>query len=155
MINKLFKIFFVLVLLHGCGFKVQNQSSLKNYYLKSIKTSGDKRINFNIKNKLSLKTGSENGKPLNLTIDTIKTKNVKEKNDKNIITKYAIRIDLKIVVEINGVDKNINLSDEKDFNVGNQYSQTIRNEKQAIQDITDKLLDRVVKEISIIELNDT
>lgn len=150
MINKLYKIISVLILLHGCGFKVQNQNGLENYFIKSIKTSGDNRVNFYIKNKLPLKTGSENGKLLNLKINSTKTKSIKEKNDKNIITKYLIKIDLMIVVEINGKEKNINLSDEKDFNVGSQYSQTIKNEKQAIIDITDRLLDKIFREISII-----
>lgn len=155
MINKLFKIFSVLILLYGCGFKVQNQSNLKNYHINNIDTSGDNRINFNIKNKLFLKSGPENNKSLNFKINTIKTKNIKEKNNKNIITKYIIRIELNIVAEIDGRNKEINLSDEKDFNVGNQYSQTIKNEKQTIKDITDNLIDKIIREISIIELNDT
>ena len=54
------------------------------------------------------------------------------------------------------MDKKIfNLSDEKDFGVGSQYSQTIKNEKQAIKDITDRLIDKIIREISNIELNDT
>ena len=51
--------------------------------------------------------------------------------------------------------KELNLSGEKDFNVNNQYSQTIKNEKQAIKDITDNLIDKIIREISIIEVNDT
>ena len=156
MIKKLLQICVVLFLIQGCGFKVQDQSSLQNFYIKKINTTGDNRVNFNIRNKLLLKAGSKNKKPLILTVDAIKTKNIKEKNDKNIITKYAIKIDLKIIVELNDKDKKIfNLSDEKDFGVGSQYSQTIKNEKQAIKDITDRLIDKIIREISNIELNDT
>tara|TARA_Y100000768_G_scaffold387403_1_gene378562 strand:+ start:3408 stop:3878 length:471 start_codon:yes stop_codon:yes gene_type:complete len=156
MIKNLVKIISIFILLYGCGFKVHDQSSLKNFYIKKINTTGDNRINFNIKNKLFLKAGSKNEKPLVLTVDTTKTKNIKEKNDKNIITKYVIRINLKIVFEIKDMDEKIlNISDEKDFNVANQYSQTIKNEKQAIQDITDRLIDRIIREITIIEMNDT
>ena len=71
------------------------------------------------------------------------------------LVKIIIRIELNIVAEIDGRNKEINLSDEKDFNVGNQYSQTIKNEKQTIKDITDNLIDKIIREISIIELNDT
>ena len=156
MIKKLLQICAALFLLQGCGFKVQDQSSLQNFYIKKINTTGDNRVNFNIKNKLFLKAGSKNKKPLTLTVDTIKSKNIKEKNDKNIITKYVIKIDLKIIAELDGMDKKIfNLSDEKDFGVGSQYSQTIKNEKQAIKDITDRLIDKIIREISNIELNDT
>ena len=156
MINKLLKILPILILLQGCGFKVQDQSSFKKFFIKKIDTKGDNRVNFNIKNKLFLKSGSKNKRPLNLTIDTIKTKNIKEKDDKNIITKYVIKIDLKIVVEIAGVNEKVfNLTDERDFNVGDQYSQTIRNEKQAIKDVTDRLIDKIIRELSTIKLNDT
>ena len=156
MIKKLLKIFSVLILLQGCGFKVQDQSSLKNFYIKKINTTGDNRINYNIKNKLFLKAGSKNKKPIVLNINTTKTKNIKEKNNKNIITKYIIIINLKVVVVINDMNKKeLNLSGEKDFNVNNQYSQTIKNEKQAIKDITDNLIDKIIREISIIEVNDT
>lgn len=156
MIKKLLKIFSVLILLQGCGFKVQDQSSLKKFYIKKINTTGDNRINYNIKNKLFLKAGSKNKTPILLTINTTKTKNIKEKNDKNVITKYIIVINLKIDIVINDMNtKVLNLSDEKDFNVNDQYSQTIKNEKQAIKDVTDNLIDRIIREISIIEVNDT
>ena len=49
MIKKLLKIFSVLILLQGCGFIVQYQSSLKNFYIIKINTTGDNRINYNIK----------------------------------------------------------------------------------------------------------
>lgn len=149
MINKLIKIFFVFILLQGCGFKVLDQSNLKNFYIKKINTSGDSRINFNIKNNLFLKAGGKDGQHINLKLVTIKNKDIKEKNDKNIITKYIIKVDLNIIVEVDDqIVGKFNLSDEKDFNVSSQYSQTIKNEKQAIKDITDKLTDKILNEIS-------
>jgi len=152
MIKKLIKIFSVLFLLSGCGFKVQDQSNLSNFYIEKINTTGDNRVNFNIKNKLFLKSGTADKEPLSLKIETIKTKNIKEKNDKNIITKYVIKIDLKITVEKNGVNRKIfNLSHEKDYGVGNQYSQTVKNEKQAIKDITEILINKIIRQISNID----
>ena len=149
MINKLIKVFFVFILLQGCGFKVLDQSNLKNFYIKTINASGDSRINFNIKNNLFLKAGGKDGQHINLKLVTIKNKDIKEKNDKNIITKYIIKVDLKIIVEVDDqIVGKFNLSDEKDFNVSSQYSQTIKNEKQAIKDITDKLTDKILNEIS-------
>ena len=156
MIKKLFKVFFIFILLQGCGFKVQDQSSFKSFHIEEINASGDNRVNFYIKNKLFLKTGGKERKHINLIVDTIKTKNIKEKNDQNIITKYIIKINVKIIVKINDkIVRKFNLSDEKDFNVNSQYSQTIKNEKQAIKDITDKLADEIISEISNIEIDDT
>ena len=36
----------------NCGFKVINESEKNNFSIQEIKTSGDKRINFKIKNNL-------------------------------------------------------------------------------------------------------
>ena len=156
MINKLIKFFFVFILLQGCGFKVLDQSNLKNFYIKKINASGDSRVNFNIKNKLFLKAGKKNEQHINLKLVTIKSKNIKEKNDMNIITKYIVKIDLQIMVEVNDeIVKKFNLSEEKDFNVSSQFSKTIKNEKQAIKDITDILADKIISEISRIKINDT
>ena len=55
MIKKLLQICAALFLLQGCGFKVQDQSSLQNFYIKKINTTGDNRVNFNIKTNYFLK----------------------------------------------------------------------------------------------------
>ena len=53
------------------------------------------------------------------------------------------------MVEVNDkIVKKFSLSEEKDFNVSSQFSQTIKNEKQAITDITDILADKIISEIS-------
>ena len=60
------------------------------------------------------------------------------------------------MVEVNDeIVKKFNLSEEKDFNVSSQFSKTIKNEKQAIKDITDILADKIISEISRIKINDT
>ena len=47
--NKLNYIF----LITGCGFKVVNQSELIDFNIENISTSGDNRISYIIKNKLT------------------------------------------------------------------------------------------------------
>ena len=41
---------FTLIFFAGCGFKLLDQTKLKNYNILEIKDSGDKRVNFFIKN---------------------------------------------------------------------------------------------------------
>ena len=90
-----------------------------------------------------------------MIIITNKEKKIKEKNDKNIITKYLININLQIRVESNNnLIKTFSLSEQGDFNVNTQYSQTINNEKQAIKNITEVLVDKIIRELSAIEPND-
>ena len=153
--KKLLNLFSVLILISGCGFKVLEDSNLENFYIKDIKITGDSRVNFNIKNKLSLKANNKSKNSISLIIITNKEKKIKEKNDKNIITKYLININLQIRVESNNnLIKTFSLSEQGDFNVNTQYSQTINNEKQAIKNITEVLVDKIIRELSAIEPND-
>lgn len=153
--KKLINLLSVLILISGCGFKVLEDSNLENFYIKDLEISGDNRVNFYIKNKLSIKANNKNKNPISLVIVTGKSKKVKEKNDKNIITKYLININLQIKVESNNkLIKTFSLSEQKDFNVNTQYSQTIHNEKQAIKNITEVLVDKIIRELSTIETND-
>ena len=153
--KKLLNLFSVLILISGCGFKVLEDSNLENFYIKDIKITGDSRVNFNIKNKLSLKANNKSKNSISLIIITNKEKKIKEKNDKNIITKYLININLQIKVESNNnLIKKFSLSEQRDFNVNTQYSQTINNEKQAIKNITEVLVDKIIRELSAIEPND-
>ena len=153
--KKLLIILSVLILISGCGFKVLEDSNLENFYIKDIKLTGDNRVNFNIKNKLFLKANNKTKYPISLIIATNKEKRIKEKNDKNIITKYLININLQIKVESNNnLIKKFSLSEQRDFNVNTQYSQTINNEKQAIKNITEVLVDTRIRELSASEPND-
>ena len=40
------------MMLSSCGFKVLNKSELSNFNVKELITSGDKRINYKIRNEL-------------------------------------------------------------------------------------------------------
>ena len=56
----------------SCGFKVLKQSELLNFSIAQIETTGDRKINFDLRNKLqSLNTDSVN-KKINLIIETKK-----------------------------------------------------------------------------------
>ena len=48
----------------------------------------------------------------------------------------------------------IKLSDALDYNVNSQYSKTINDEKKTIKLITDKLSDRLLRELFLININD-
>ena len=48
----------------------------------------------------------------------------------------------------------LNLTDKISYNVNSQYSQTIINENQAIKTLTSGLVDQILKELSLLNLND-
>ena len=149
---RIFSFFFIILFLSNCGFKVINNFELQNFYIDQIRTSGDNKVGFNLKNKLSLKAKNINKKKIDLDIDIDKKKTVKEKNSNNEITKYLVTIDLKITVKEDNKDNIVlNLSQKIDYNVSSQYSQSINNEANAVKILTNALAEKIIEEISLIK----
>ena len=133
---------FTLIFFAWCGFKLLDQTKLKNYNILEIKDSGDKRVNFFIKNELNnLLNDANSNNDLIVTIKTEKVKSIKEKNKKNQITKYNININS--IIEIYFVNKNvtktINLNKENFYNVNTNQSVTRNNQKNSENNLNDKL----------------
>ena len=85
----------------------------------------------------------------------MKKKNCKEKSSSNEITKYLITVNLKVEVEhFDKIIKVYNISEQKDYNVSSQYSQTIVNENQVIKSLNEILISKLIKKISLINFND-
>ena len=153
--KNIFKILIILLITSGCGFKVVNQSKLINYSISEIKTTGDKRINYKLKNKLSSSFKNNKNIKVNLFLNTKKNKKSKEKNIQNKITKYEITIVVKAKLkDINSNNlKNFSITESGNFLVANQHSQTLENERKLISLLTDKLLDKIIQRLSNI-IND-
>ena len=148
---------FTLIFFTGCGFKVLDQTKLRNYNILEIKDSGDKRVNFFIKNELhNLLNAANSSNDLIIDIKTEKVKSIKEKNKKNQITKYNININsiIEIYFVNTNVTKTINLNKENFYNVNTNQSVTRNNQKniennlndELAQDMSNKLL-RIINEL--------
>ena len=139
----------LLISLSNCGFKVVNQSSMMNFSIEEINFTGDKRINYIIKNNLLNFKKEENKKPLYLNLKINKIKSIKEKNIKNEITKYQIEI----VAHIDSGERGsklsrITISKKGEYTVNKQYSQTIRNEKKLVEVLAESLSKEVIFKLS-------
>lgn len=142
--NKLNIIAYVLIvfLFTGCGFKILDQNQLKNYKILEIRESGDKKTNFFIKNKLyNLLNSNNSTSELVINIETYKDKAIKEKNKKNQITKYNIKINSTIELNFMNINlkKTINLSKENFYNVNVNHNVTQNNERNSEKNIIDEL----------------
>ena len=152
---SIYKIILIILLTSGCGFKVINQINSQNFSINALETEGDKKIGYLIKNKLLIKTKQNSENKININIIANKNKTIKEKNTKNEITKYLITINLDIKVEKNNkIIKEFKVSNQSDFNVSAQYSQTIVNENETITLITDSLMSKITRELTLINFND-
>ena len=152
--KKIFQIFLVLLITTSCGFKVYNQTDLINFSAEEIRTTGDGRINYNLKNKLISLLKNDYKEKIILIIETKKNKTIKEKNIKNEITKYQISIDANIKVESS--DYNIEpfiVLEKGDYNISSQHSQSINTEKKLVRQLSNNLGDKILKEL-LFRLND-
>ena len=71
------KIIFILIfaiLTSSCGYKVVKRGELANYDITEITSTGDKRVNFKIKNKLLLSSNRDEKKLISINLNTKKIK---------------------------------------------------------------------------------
>ena len=146
---KLITISISLILLTGCGFKIIDKRELLNFNIKEISTYGDKRINFELKNKLSDYNNTDSSKVIKIELDTKKTKSIKEKNISNEITKYQIKVivNVKLIKIDNTNNLEFTIEREGDYVVADKFSQTLNNEKKLIRNITEKISESIIGEI--------
>ncbi len=146
-----YSLVFLFIVLSSCGFKVLDNLE-SNFSIREINTSGDKRINFKIKNDLIIDYSNNSTNNLILTLDTKKTKRIKEKNIKNEISKYEVTIVCSI--ELAFLEKNtkhkFTVSSNGDYLAADKYSTTIQNEKRLIEDLTNDLSDKIKNKINLI-----
>ena len=146
---KLITIAISLILLTGCGFKIIDKRELLNFNIKEISTNGDKRINFELKNKLLDYNDTNSSKVIKIELDTKKTKSIKEKNISNEITKYQIKVivNVKLIKIDNTNNLEFTIEREGDYVVADKFSQTLNNEKKLIRNITEKISESIIGEI--------
>lgn len=154
--KKNFLIFFLILFLSGCGFKAYNKLDLIKFNITEIETSGDKRINYKLRNTIleNLKKKDKNNN-YKLSIISIKNRSIKEKNINNQVTKYEINIIIKVTL-LNDRNENIlkfQLSEKNAFNSTKQHSKLISEEKRVVEQIT-KILSEKIIDILIEKTND-
>jgi hypothetical protein len=153
--KNLIILFIILITLQSCGFKMVDQNNLGNFYIVEIETSGEKKVNHKIRNKLLFTSNDNTRNKINVKINSKKVKNIKEKNIKNEVTKYNLTLVSTIEYEnVNTKIKNtFTLSRNGNYGVSTQNSKTINSEKKLLDLLTEKISDQITKEL-ILRLDD-
>ena len=142
-------------LITGCGFKVLDNSEVNNFSINKIETSGEKRINYKIKNYLLSNTVKNGKEKIIINIISKKNKTIKDKNIKNEITKYSIEIITKVNIDKieTNFKKSFNVTVKGDFLVAGNYIKTLANEKNKIDNLVEEISEEIVRKIGEI-MND-
>tara|TARA_B100001057_G_scaffold10225_1_gene9721 strand:+ start:3412 stop:3879 length:468 start_codon:yes stop_codon:yes gene_type:complete len=152
---KLIMLILLSVFFSNCGYKVVSQDYFKDYKIVEINTTGEKRVNFQLKNKL--RGGNEDAlKSIKIDLATEKIKTIKEKNIQNEITKYEITISVKVDFYFSDINRlgNFSIFKKGVFDVNERYSSTLDNEKKLIKNLTSDISEQIIKNLKE-EINDT
>ena len=154
---KLIPFFLLFLITVNCGFKVLDRSALNKFKINEINSSGNKKINFLIRNDLNNLLNSNNSNDLlKINLVTNKTKNIKEKNKKNQITKYNIIINSTLEFHFinRDIKKIVNIEKKGHYLVASNHNDTLSNLKsleknlseQVSRDIANKLV-KIINEL--------
>ncbi len=155
--NKTKIIFFLIscMFIYSCGYKIVDKRKLQSFDIAQINTTGEKRINFKLKNKLLSNKKEGSADLIILDLNSKKIKTVKDKNIKNEITKY--QIDLEILISFKKMNENkINsflVKETGTYDTSSQHSQTLNNEKKLIDLLVSDISEEIIDQL-IIKLND-
>ena len=143
----------IIIGLSSCGYSRLNDQS-NEFKFNSIEINGDKRLSFILKNNLNLLSNPESKKSYDLVINLTSSKISKIKDTTGKTTRFSLVLngDLKLT-DNNKSTKNRSFSVSNDYDVSNNHSDTIRNEKNSIQRNIDALSEEITKYIQLINLN--
>mgnify|MGYP001376207297 CR=1 FL=1 len=153
--NLLIIIIIIFSITSGCGFKKLDKRENRNFVLFEINLEGNKKINYRLKNKLTINNPKEGEYLLVINLENNKKKFVIEKNIRNEVTKYQIVVSTNVSVKIVGKEtvNKFNFTFRDDYSVADNYSTTLNNEKISTNRLVDRISKKILEEIKII-LND-
>ena len=141
-----------IVLLSSCGFKVVKNKQFNKYYISQINTKGDSKINYRIKNKIKTSSNIANKTPVIINLETNKEKSIKEKNIKNEITKYALKINVSVNIKLLGTPelKNFKITKIGSYSVADRYTDTRNNENKLTKNLANEITEDIEKQLTLI-----
>ena len=147
--KKILLLISLLLITSSCGFKVVNKAQQQNFHIIEVTTTGDKKINYKIKNNLIFNSKADKKKQIKVSLYSKKIKSIKEKNIKNEIKKYQVIINIDVeIVELNNLKTyKFNVSAVGEFDVFKQHSQTLNNEKKLVELLTDNISEKILRAI--------
>ena len=137
----------------SCGYSRLNDQS-NELRLNMIEINGDKRLAYILKNNLSLisKTESKNTYDLSINLTNSKLSKIKDATGKTTSFNLVLNGDLKLA-DSNKIVYSRMFTVNNDYDVSKNHSETIRNEKNSMQNNIDSLSEEIAKYIQLINLN--
>jgi len=154
---KILKIIIILLMflsLNSCGFSKLNDET-KNISFGIINIDGNKRVAYELKNKINLISKENAERKYDVSIFLSDFRESKIKNVAGKTTRYNSRLsaNVKLIDNYNRKEYNRTFNVSSDYDVSNNHSDTIKNEKISLQNNIEKLSEEITKYIQLIALN--
>ena len=145
------KILALLLLIQGCSYELINSPNKEKIFVQTINVNGDTRSAFIIKKSVMRKSNKESNNKIKMDIDLSEKVSIVEKNIQNQVTKYKINLVAKVSVNDLKSDRDYskNYSSEKMYDVGDKYSITLENSKQAKKISLDNLINQILDDLNL------
>ena len=141
--------------LNHCGFKVVKYADDKNYNVINFEDVGNNNINYTIQRNLVRSHNNQNLVDLNISIETILNKNIKEKNISNRVTKYELIVMSKVKILV--IDKNkeyeFTITDKGELKASNKINKLKYDENSILLRLANNISNQIDRKITSI-LND-
>ena len=149
---KFFLSIIVFIILSSCGYSRLNDQS-NQIKFDNIEIIGDKRLSYILKNNLILisKQEAKSIYDLSINLSNSKTSKIKDASGKTIRFNLILNGDLKLIDDRNFTYNRL-FAVSNDFDVSTNHSDTIRNEKNALQNNINKLSEEIIKYIQLINI---
>tara|TARA_B110000914_G_C15350300_1_gene393563 strand:+ start:349 stop:819 length:471 start_codon:yes stop_codon:yes gene_type:complete len=152
--TKIISILFISVILVSCGYtKISQKNNLFSF--ESINIEGNKRIAYTIRNDLILISNTKAQDKYNIEIKLEKSKSNKIKDKAGNVTRYAVNIKSKLVIKNynNEIIAGKNFSTNVDYDVAENHSDTISNERNATKVATQLSSEKITSYVNLLFLN--
>ena len=141
----------LLLLIQGCSYELINSPNREKIFVQAINVNGDTRSAFIIKKSLMRKSKKGSKNRIEMDIDLLEKVSIVEKNIQNQVTKYKINLEAKVSVNELKSDRDYskNYTSEKTYDVGDRYSITVENSKQAKKTSLDNLINQILDDLNL------
>ena len=154
---RLIYIFGLFIFVVSCGFEPIRFNNINNVSVVEITSTGNQNINFKLTNYLKQVLGFKKDNPIKIKInlETNQDKTIKEKNNKNEITKYTIIVTTKVHITFlnEGNKLNFDIIKKNQYQVDDQFSITSANERESLNQIIKNLSEEIFQTI-LMKIND-
>ena len=151
---RLILIFFAILFLNSCGYKKLNSENLNDFKIDKLEINGEKKLAYKLKNNIEIYSSQSSKFIYDIKINLISTKETKIKNTAGKTTRYTTKFQADTSV-INTNTKNVyskTFSSTNDYDIGSSHSDTLNNEKKAIENNLNYISNEIIKFLKLLNI---